>query len=142
MALASSCWRCHVGVLGVGVGGGLRYIKLRALVDLGVVFIGHGLMQDFQVCLDLLMFVDSHTQIMNLFVPADQILDTSELFYIEASSAYPSRNSSPSPILSSIFLARHTYIGSAQARPSVPGGPCAEDGNSTGFTRKLALAFQ
>ncbi|KAJ3368748.1 poly(A)-specific ribonuclease [Allomyces arbusculus] len=44
------------------------YRKLRAMVDLGVVFIGHGLAQDFRI--------------INLIVPPHQIIDTVTLYQL------------------------------------------------------------
>ena len=42
------------------------YLKLRILVDRGCIFVGHGLRKDFSIC--------------NLYVPAEQVRDTVDLF--------------------------------------------------------------
>ncbi|EKC98272.1 hypothetical protein A1Q2_07286 [Trichosporon asahii var. asahii CBS 8904] len=50
----------------------VAYKKLRLLVDLGCVFIGHGLSKDFRT--------------INIFVPPDQVLDTVNLYTIPGRS--------------------------------------------------------
>ncbi|VDB99948.1 unnamed protein product [Peniophora sp. CBMAI 1063] len=44
------------------------YKKLRALVDCGCIFIGHGLSKDFRI--------------INIFVPPDQVIDTVDVYFI------------------------------------------------------------
>eukprot|EP01119_Soliformovum_irregulare_P023053 TRINITY_DN7993_c0_g1_i1.p1 TRINITY_DN7993_c0_g1~~TRINITY_DN7993_c0_g1_i1.p1 ORF type:complete len:1121 (+),score=299.23 TRINITY_DN7993_c0_g1_i1:40-3402(+) len=45
------------------------YLKLRYLIDLGCIFLGHGLAKDFRI--------------MNVLVPPEQIIDTVEIYHLE-----------------------------------------------------------
>lgn len=52
----------------------VAYKKLRLLVNLGAIFVGHGLASDFRT--------------MNLIVPKEQVIDTYELFWIRSKGRY------------------------------------------------------
>ncbi|KAH7107329.1 ubiquitin carboxyl-terminal hydrolase-domain-containing protein [Auriculariales sp. MPI-PUGE-AT-0066] len=47
----------------------VAYKKLRLLVDMGCMFVGHGLMNDFRT--------------INIHVPADQVLDTIDIYFVK-----------------------------------------------------------
>ena len=62
------------------------YKKLRALVDRGCVFIGHGLSKDFRI-------ISGYRQVrtiaasdgwIDIFVPPEQVIDTVDLYFIKA----------------------------------------------------------
>ncbi|MBW0476095.1 hypothetical protein O181_015810 [Austropuccinia psidii MF-1] len=65
----------------------VAYKKLRLLVDLGCIFIGHGLSKDFRI--------------INIHVPPSQIIDTVNLYYI------PSRQRRLSLRLLSYLILKH-----------------------------------
>lgn len=65
----------------------VAYKKLRVLVDLGCVFIGHGLSKDFRI--------------INIYVPPSQIIDTVDLYHI------PSRQRKLSLRLLSYLILKH-----------------------------------
>lgn len=48
----------------------VAYKKLRLLIDMGCIFIGHGLAKDFRI--------------INVFVPPEQVLDTVDIYFIRA----------------------------------------------------------
>lgn len=66
------------------------YKKLRLLVDLGCIFIGHGLSKDFRI-ISMFVFLSAHAPSCDtrntssdLFVPPDQVIDTVDLYHIRS----------------------------------------------------------
>ena len=63
----------------------VAYKKLRLLVDLGCIFIGHGLSKDFRTISELLLTLIRGSKLMSfldIFVPAEQVMDTVKLFTV------------------------------------------------------------
>lgn len=61
------------------------YKKLRLLVDLGCVFIGHGLLKDFRIIstsLSLQLLFAVYWISEDIFVPRDQVIDTVDLYFL------------------------------------------------------------
>jgi len=64
------------------------YMKLRLLCDLGCVFVGHGLKQDFRT-ISLFFLLPrfprpcSYLFLLDILVPSDQVIDTVEIFRIK-----------------------------------------------------------
>lgn len=61
----------------------VAYKKLRLLVDLGCIFIGHGLSKDFRTISE---FTYPFTLMADIFVPPEQILDTVNIYTIPGRS--------------------------------------------------------
>lgn len=63
----------------------VAYKKLRLLVDLGCVFIGHGLSKDFRIIskssLCVLAVLDANTTLLDLYIPPEQIIDTVNIYH-------------------------------------------------------------
>jgi PAB-dependent poly(A)-specific ribonuclease subunit 2 len=63
----------------------VAYKKLRLLVDLGCVFIGHGLLKDFRIISKAnsfpVVFIDWRPG-KDIFVPRDQVIDTVDLYFL------------------------------------------------------------
>lgn len=64
------------------------YKKLRLLVDLGCIFIGHGLSKDFRILSQLfpvpIHYTVSLFSYTDLCVPPEQVLDTVDMYFIRA----------------------------------------------------------
>jgi PAB-dependent poly(A)-specific ribonuclease subunit 2 len=65
------------------------YKKLRMLVDLGCIFVGHGLKSDFRIismtfCLDLIASASLRKDVLDILVPPDQVIDTVDIYFIPA----------------------------------------------------------
>lgn len=67
----------------------VAYKKLRLLVDLGCIFVGHGLSKDFRI-ISAYIPLTIHTELLiyigcvDIFVPPDQVIDTVDLYFLRA----------------------------------------------------------
>jgi hypothetical protein len=63
----------------------VAYKKLRLLIDLGCIFVGHGLSKDFRIISEA-SFAPSPSHLIHIsdiFVPPDQVIDTVDLYFIK-----------------------------------------------------------
>jgi Exonuclease len=63
----------------------VAYKKLRLLIDLGCIFVGHGLSKDFRIIseISLLLSPSRLLCVSDIFVPPDQVIDTVDLYFIK-----------------------------------------------------------
>jgi len=64
----------------------VAYKKLRLLIDLGCIFVGHGLSKDFRIISNAsfpLYLFTPFLLIIDIFVPPDQVIDTVDLYFIK-----------------------------------------------------------
>jgi PAB-dependent poly(A)-specific ribonuclease subunit 2 len=63
----------------------VAYKKLRLLIDLGCIFIGHGLSKDFRIISKCgsTRWKLKLTECVDIFVPPDQVIDTVDLYFIK-----------------------------------------------------------
>jgi hypothetical protein len=63
------------------------YKKLRLLVDRGCFFVGHGLKKDFRMIsrfIPLQSLVEPDPRYSDIFVPPDNVLDTVDIYFVQA----------------------------------------------------------
>jgi DNA polymerase III epsilon subunit-like protein len=63
----------------------VAYKKLRLLIDLGCIFVGHGLSKDFRIISEI-SSLPSPSRLLcvsDIFVPPDQVIDTVDLYFIK-----------------------------------------------------------